>query len=83
MRREAVPGHLTQGVGVDGINPGYDQIVVTWCKKRPGRPGLDALCERLPPDGWCSAGGGTSAEHVLLEKPCGLRKSDLCREEQS
>ena len=62
---------------------GSDSALITWCKKRLGRSGVGERCERLPHGRCCSARGGRSARHKLWAKKLGLRRSDLCREEQS
>ena len=60
-----------------------DYVLITWCRTRLCRSGLDEHCERLPRGRCCSARGGRSARHKLWVKPLELRRSDLCREEQS
>ena len=67
----------------EGRGLGFDQALITWCTKRLGRSGLDGGCERLLRGMCCSARGGRSARHKLWVKLLELRRSDLCREEQS
>ena len=62
---------------------GSDSALITWCTKHLGRSGVDERCERLLRGRCCSARGGRSARHKLWAKKLGLRRSDLCREEQS
>ena len=57
--------------------------MITWCRKRLGRSRVDERCERLLRGRCCSARGGRSARRKLWAKKLGLRRSDLCREEQS
>ena len=61
----------------------YVSALITWRRKRPCRSGLGEHCEPLLRGRCCSARGGRSARHKLLARLLELRRSDLCREEQS
>ena len=60
-----------------------NQAVITWCRKRRDRSGSDEHFERLLLGRCCSARGGRSAQYKLWARLLVLRRSDLCREEQS